>query len=564
MQEELEKERQHHADTHARLMQENADTQAELEQERQRSSGLRSEASALSAHIETLKEQIDQLSTRIHDVEEEKREQATLFEEDLSKEKELAAECRERLYQAERDVQTTRNLALKRETQIEQLHHSISETKWEGVDATRQIEIQIREMDLAVRSLEKALPEAIRRQRHEHASCAQLLAVSKAREDALESLVRDKERFALQLQGTVDLLKESGASSVRDYERRLATMNSVIAEIKAVHERDLSAISDLKASNEYMDDSRREKDALIHRLQDDLKAALLASKDAELLVQEADFKMMQMEQEMEEQKRKTLQEKSTWEEQEQERERERREGEERRDAERQKAQAITDTLIEQLENEVATTKKQLEELTRDSSERQLDLEKKLQDREQELMNQHKEHQLVLEKQLQDREQELMDQQTVITGLEARILQAEELLRAEEERGVVAAAAAEQLRMAETQKTEAALALSNQSVAVLEAKLEVVAEQLQEASMRASQVANLSSHVFYLFIAPPPPFSLSLPLFWHISAHLGTKTCHIFRTECPFDFCPQTHALTDPANGCSHIASRVNNECQSPP
>ena len=103
-------------------------------------------------------------------------------------------------------------------------------------------------------------------------------------------------------------------------------MKSVISEMKTVHEQDVSTISDLKASNEYMEASRREKDVLIHRLQDDLKAAIFVSKEAELLIQEADVKMMQMEQDMEDQKRKSLEEKCRWEEQEQERERERREG----------------------------------------------------------------------------------------------------------------------------------------------------------------------------------------------------------------------------------------------
>lgn len=471
-------------------MQETEYVQAELEHERKRSSQLRSEVSVLTANAETLNEQIAQLSSRIHEVEEASREQSTLFEEELSKEKGLMAECRERLYQTEREVQTTRTLSVKMETKIQQLQHCISELKWEGVDVSRQIEIQIREMDLAVKSLEGGLSEAIRRQRHEHAASAQLLAVSRAREDTLDSLVQDKERFVLQLQGTVDLLKESSASTVRDYERRFATMKSVISEMKAVHEQDVSTISDLKASNEYMEASRREKDVLIHRLQDDLKAAIFVSKEAELLIQEADVKMMQMEQDLEDQKRKGLEEKSRWEEQEQERERERRDGDGRRDAERLKAQAITDTLIEQLENEVAATRKQHEELEREFRERQLALEKQLQDREQKLMDQHKEHKLVLDEKLKDREQELMDKRTIMMGLEARIMQTGELLRTEKERGLAAAAAADQLRRDETHKLESALALSNQSVATLEAKLEVVAEQLQEASLRASQVPCL--------------------------------------------------------------------------
>ena len=128
------------------------------------------------------------------------RDHSMLLEEDLAREKDLAAEYRERLYEAEREVQTTRNLALKRETQIEQLQNTLNELKWESVDTSRQFQILLRDMELGVRALEKSLPDAAQLARHGAAAARQLVSVLEARQQSLEGLAQEKERSVMQLQ----------------------------------------------------------------------------------------------------------------------------------------------------------------------------------------------------------------------------------------------------------------------------------------------------------------------------------------------------------------------------
>ena len=81
-------------------------------------------------------------------------------------------------------------------------------------------------------------------------------------------------------------LKVCGVSTIgRQYEGRISTLNSVIAEIREVHELDVKKVADLQQSLDEAEQAGEEKAQVILRLHSDLGAAQSSAREWAHLLQ---------------------------------------------------------------------------------------------------------------------------------------------------------------------------------------------------------------------------------------------------------------------------------------
>jgi len=391
--------------TRSELTREKTNLDELLDRERQSFTEMTAENAVLKSQNDVLKDEVAGLKLHQRRLGEAQNEHNILLEEDLSKEKGLAAELRESLYEAEQEAQATRMLALKRETQIEQLERRLSELKLQYAEMSHQVGSELREMQGGLHSVETVLRHAVEHAEQGKASAQLSMSASQARAGTLARLAHERQLMVLELQDAVEKAVHTAALQARDYERKIATLAAVIEELRGLHDSDLENISDLQQRHFDAERTGQQKDVIIQQLNAELRATQSSAR-----AQQADT--------------------------------------------------------------VRQAAEDRECILREANSKYEALEVRLQEREKELLKSH----------------------VTITGLGARVLQGEELLRQAEEtareaaaaskaEGMMAAsigaAAADEVLKAETRKVEA-----------LETKTEILSEQLGAALVAASEVPLL--------------------------------------------------------------------------